>query len=155
MICGGAIVGSVAIPSARAGGQVCGDATRQGTEECDGSDLGGNECATLGFAGGTLACSVDCEFDTSGCTSCGNNFLELGAGEECDGSDLGGQTCQDLGFADGTLACALDFNFDASGCSGIAPVPALTTPGLILMALLLVGLSLAGVAAMRRRSRVT
>jgi len=47
---------------------VCGDATAQGTEQCDGADLRGQSCAGLaGFAGGTLACTADCRFDTRGC----------------------------------------------------------------------------------------
>lgn len=39
------------------------------TETCDGRDLGGQTCTSLGFAGGTLRCR-DCTLDTSGCDSC-------------------------------------------------------------------------------------
>ena len=39
-------------------------------EECDGLDLGGITCASLGFAGGTLACGSTCHFDTSACETC-------------------------------------------------------------------------------------
>lgn len=39
-----------------------------GNEACDGSDLRGESCASLGFASGTLACDASCAFyDTSGC----------------------------------------------------------------------------------------
>jgi hypothetical protein len=39
-------------------------------ESCDGSDLGTATCASLGFGGGTLACSDRCTFQTNGCTTC-------------------------------------------------------------------------------------
>ena len=35
-------------------------------EQCDGSDLGGASCESLGLSGGTLAC-IGCVFDTSSC----------------------------------------------------------------------------------------
>lgn len=39
-------------------------------ETCDGADLGGATCASLGFSGGTLACSALCSFDTNQCQTC-------------------------------------------------------------------------------------
>jgi hypothetical protein len=39
-------------------------------ELCDGGDLGGASCATIGFASGTLACNARCQFDTAQCESC-------------------------------------------------------------------------------------
>lgn len=48
-------------------GAVCGNNIREGTEECDGSDLAGQACNTKGFVSGTLKCSA-CKFDTSSCT---------------------------------------------------------------------------------------
>lgn len=50
--------------------QVCGNEVREGTEACDGADLGGEDCVSLGFSGGALACAGDCTFDTTGCASC-------------------------------------------------------------------------------------
>jgi uncharacterized protein YkwD len=47
---------------------VCGDGRRSGEEACEGTDLGGNTCAGLGFNGGTLGCASTCTLDTSGCT---------------------------------------------------------------------------------------
>lgn len=47
----------------------CGNGVIDPGEQCDGSDLGGATCESLGFAGGTLACSGACTYDTSGCTS--------------------------------------------------------------------------------------
>ncbi|HEV3193224.1 MAG TPA: hypothetical protein VGY54_22100, partial [Polyangiaceae bacterium] len=40
------------------------------TEPCDGLDLGGASCTSLGFARGTLSCTSKCQFDTSNCSGC-------------------------------------------------------------------------------------
>lgn len=40
------------------------------TEHCDGGDLGGATCESLGYAGGTLGCGGSCAFDTTGCNGC-------------------------------------------------------------------------------------
>jgi hypothetical protein len=45
----------------------CGNGTIEGTEACEGDDLGGQDCVALGFTGGALACSDTCAFDTSAC----------------------------------------------------------------------------------------
>ncbi len=52
------------------GGADCGNGTRNGSEECDGSDLGGLECKDVSpsYNGGTLACGATCTFDASACT---------------------------------------------------------------------------------------
>lgn len=40
-------------------------------EACDGADLRGQSCASLGFAGGGLSCAADCRrLDISGCAVC-------------------------------------------------------------------------------------
>ena len=51
------------------GGAACGDDSIAGDEVCDGTDLGGKQCADLGgYLGGTLACAADCaSLDVSGC----------------------------------------------------------------------------------------
>jgi hypothetical protein len=46
---------------------VCGNNIREGSEQCDGKDLGGQTCTSLGYSGGTLSCNPDCTFNTSGC----------------------------------------------------------------------------------------
>ena len=53
----------------------CGDGSAQGSESCDGSDLGGATCVTQGFTLGTLRCASGCTLDTSGCfaTRCVDN----------------------------------------------------------------------------------
>ena len=44
----------------------------QSSEDCDGSDLDGATCASLGFSGGTLSCSSSCKYVTSACTGSTN-----------------------------------------------------------------------------------
>ena len=53
------------------GGPVCGNGVVETGEQCDGGDLGGATCTSLGFTGGTLACGGSCQYDTSGCTTGG------------------------------------------------------------------------------------
>lgn len=48
----------------------CNDGMVSAGEQCDGDDLQGFDCTSLGLAGGTLACDpVTCTFDTSMCMS--------------------------------------------------------------------------------------
>ncbi len=64
----------------------CGNNVREGTEVCDGTDLGGQTCQSQGFDAGTLTCNLNCDgFNTSGCRfyECGNHICELSAGEDC------------------------------------------------------------------------
>ena len=65
----------------------CGNNLVDGTDVCDGEDLGGQTCITLGYDGGQLACSESCSgFITKNCRKCGNGVLE--PGESCDGCVL-------------------------------------------------------------------
>jgi len=50
---------------------VCGNNIKETGEQCDGADLSGASCASLGFSSGTLSCSASCEFNTSACTTAG------------------------------------------------------------------------------------
>jgi hypothetical protein len=98
----------------------CGDGVISLGEECDGADLAGETCASLGFVRGKLECR-QCHFDTSRCSFCGND--ELNDGEQCDGTDLDGATCEDLGFTGGTLACTGKCAFATAGCDATFYVP--------------------------------
>lgn len=49
-------------------GTFCGDDKVVSGEACDGMNLNGKMCQSLGFASGTLTCSAACTFNTSGCT---------------------------------------------------------------------------------------
>ena len=113
----------------------CGDGIVGGTEACDGNDLGGESCASMG-ATGTLRCAADCTFDTCECTwedfdqpecdpdpsgVCGDHVIDRG--EECDGSDYGGEegwvpSCEEtvgIGYH-GYVSCTPGCELDASAC---------------------------------------
>lgn len=101
----------------------CGNDVLDGREACDGAELDGATCETLGFASGDLTCADDCTFDTAACDSCGNDVADMG--EDCDGVDLAAATCQSLGmgFTGGVLACDAACGFDTGGCTSV-PLPA-------------------------------
>jgi aqualysin 1 len=102
------------------GGPVCGNSVKDGTEGCDGADVGGLTCADFGHNRGTLGCSTSCTLVTTGCWTqaqqvCGNGTIEYP--ESCDGTNLGGNDCVSQGFDQGTLSCNASCSFDFSGCS--------------------------------------
>jgi len=49
----------------------CANGIREESEQCDGTDLGGQTCVSRGFVGGALSCNADCTFNTSNCTGGG------------------------------------------------------------------------------------
>jgi hypothetical protein len=64
---------------------VCGDDRVDPGEACDGADLDGYRCDTLGagFAAGTLACRADCSgFDVAGCTA--GNTIDAASCEQAE-----------------------------------------------------------------------
>ncbi len=87
----------------------CGDDDVQVSsgEECEGSDLNGNSCVSLGYSGGVLACQADCTFDNSGCiSSCGNGIIDTG--ETCDdGNRNDDDGCSQL--------CATEEGYECAG----------------------------------------
>jgi hypothetical protein len=109
---------SATMGSTSAAPATCGDDVAEGTEVCDGQDLGGQDCMAQGFDGGTLGCAGDCsDYDTSACTviECGNGAIE--GMETCDGAELDGQTCMSQGFDGGALACVADCStYNTSAC---------------------------------------
>lgn len=46
---------------------VCGNNVIEGGEDCEGSDLNGETCLSLGYGPGTLKCDIACTFDTYSC----------------------------------------------------------------------------------------
>ena len=99
-------------------GRHCGDGQRDRGEDCDGLDLDGQTCGTLGFDGGTLVCDGDCKLDRSTCTKCGNGVIE--GDEECEGkgssADFGGRRCRDYVYrGSGALSCSR-CQVDSGGC---------------------------------------
>ncbi len=124
---------------------LCGNSVINTGEDCDGTQLGGKNCAGVLGTGytGTLKCKADCKFNTTLCTApqtssapsstaiqtetttlpkigtslCGNGVLN--AGEACDGTKLGGKTCTSvLGTNyEGTLSCRQDCTIGTSQCT--------------------------------------
>jgi hypothetical protein len=93
----------------------CGDDVLDPNEECDGSQLGGETCRSLGHGGGALGCTDGCDFDETACYECGDGVAH--PPEECDGDDLSGESCESLGYGGGMLACGSDCAFDTSACA--------------------------------------
>jgi len=48
---------------------VCGNGARDDGEPCEGADLGGADCAALGYTGGALSCTPACTLETGTCTA--------------------------------------------------------------------------------------
>ncbi len=48
---------------------VCGNTLKETGEECDGTDLAGATCQSLGYTGGTLSCSSSCTYNKAACTT--------------------------------------------------------------------------------------
>lgn len=56
----------------------CGDGIREpGSEQCDGSDLGGETCVSRGHDEGTLSCKADCTYDESACNDSPSDVQNL------------------------------------------------------------------------------
>ncbi len=46
---------------------VCGNGIIENGEDCEGNNLNGKTCESLGYASGTLSCDISCSFNTSNC----------------------------------------------------------------------------------------
>lgn len=116
---------STSDPTDPSGETTCGDGVMEAGETCDGADLGGVTCETLGFDSGALTCVDDCSgFDTSDCSegtsACGDGVLD--EGELCDGEEFGGVTCETVGYFGGTLGCQEDcMAYDLDACQTDSP----------------------------------
>ncbi|MCB9594056.1 MAG: hypothetical protein H6719_15085 [Sandaracinaceae bacterium] len=92
----------------RPGGEdTCGDGVRNGSDVCDGADLGGQSCAALGLGEGALACNTSCMLDTAACErSCTPDCSarECGLDPACPTvpcGSCGTGTCSGAGFCSG------------------------------------------------------
>ena len=90
----------------------CGDNSADAGEQCDGTDLGGQDCIGLGYGGGVLGCTGSCIYDTTNCggISCPNSFCgdSVCSGSETCGTcpgDCAPTSCGD-GCCAGTESCA-------------------------------------------------
>lgn len=110
----------------------CGDGEAEGElgdlhyEMCDGSDLRGEDCVSIGQAQGVLRCNSNCGWDISGCVGggavCGDGVVD--AGEECDDGNnnvtdacLSGPmgTCLFASCGDGYLQAGVESCDDGNG----------------------------------------
>ena len=119
----------------------CSNGIIEGSEQCDGVNLGGKTCKSLNLGSGDLSCKRNCTLDTSDCyltipTACGNGTRQWQLGEQCDIYDLGGQTCKTLGYVGGDLKCLNEQDpygeecfFDTSRCVSPPPIPTCNTDG--------------------------
>jgi hypothetical protein len=76
----------------------CGDGVKNGTEPCDGVDLGSDTCASVtGYPSstGALSCLPNCTFDASACTATPSSGKICGVGAQACG--LAGQSPCPLG----------------------------------------------------------
>jgi len=97
----------------------CGDNIVNGNEECDGTDMGGEDCITQGFDNGTASCKLDCTVDTD---QCGIGFCppqpQQGPLSSCEVPEQGFEYCEggerclgepnQTGFC--SAECSLDFD---------------------------------------------
>ncbi|MEI6378456.1 MAG: hypothetical protein WCO55_02260 [Candidatus Falkowbacteria bacterium] len=116
----------------------CGNGQIDLGEQCDGFNLGGKTCLSLGFlGGGALHCNA-CALDTSGCAAgqttppstvtppaTGTGSLCGTTAQKCTGFSPGLMTCIGLGYTGGNLACdAATCNYKTTNCvSGGATRP--------------------------------
>ncbi len=92
---------------------VCGDELKEGWEQCDRGDLGGQSCVSLGYGGGVLSCDPACEFNTSACLP----------GPYCgDGSCHGSENCASCS-ADCGICPPASGGGGGGGGGGFIPAP--------------------------------
>ena len=85
-----------------------GNGVRDGAEACDGSDLGGNDCASLGGGGATSAAITRAgSISRTARTSAATASVRARRRAELRRNDFGGLTCADFGgtAAEGHLVC--------------------------------------------------
>jgi len=83
---------------------VCGNGVKEPGEQCDGVDLGGETCISLGgYVGGDLSCTANCTYDTTGCIQdpCGDGYCDGPAGETCNTCPADCQSGQYAACGDG------------------------------------------------------
>jgi alpha-tubulin suppressor-like RCC1 family protein len=125
----------------------CGNGVREAGEACDGTDLDGQDCLSLGFDSGELACSAECDLDTAGCVGCGDGQCTGGETATACPADCGVQHIAASGIhscavlADGTVRCWGTNTHNVLGLGPAVPDSALpaTVPSLADAATVAVG----------------
>jgi hypothetical protein len=91
----------------------CGDGVKNGSDQCDGTDFGGQSCTSLGYASGTLQCNSNCTYNFAKCCSAnasrscsGGNVYEL---DSCGNPETLLQACNGCGCSGSTCSsCTVD-----------------------------------------------
>lgn len=82
-------------------GPRCGDGIHQpGNEACEGTEFGGQTCATMGYGPGTLSCNGDCMVELEGCAA--PPTCQPAGTLACDAGTLSSATT-DMGSTNGTI----------------------------------------------------
>ena len=96
----------------------CGDGNVDPGEACDGGNLNGQDCTDFGFDMGNLACTGQCQFDTSGCS----NMM----GQQCGAQPVNGEymycaqdnnDCMGINGAYGCASVLVNNVFESGFCS--------------------------------------
>ncbi|MBN2722832.1 MAG: hypothetical protein JXR95_02045 [Deltaproteobacteria bacterium] len=97
----------------------CGDGEINGDEKCDTfaerTALENTDCSTADetlYDGGTVYCTEDCRYDTSGCGKCGDGILQ--SPEQCDTNRV--EACRDAGYFTGDASCNDDCTSNFESC---------------------------------------
>jgi hypothetical protein len=100
----------------------CGDGATQGAEACDGSDLAGEDCVTLGLDAGSLGCADDCtDFDLEECIDYNGDCCAADDGPGCDDGACTASVCAVIPSCCDDVwneACAAAA-FDDAACSNV------------------------------------
>jgi hypothetical protein len=107
-------VAPIANPGVPNGG-ICNNGVLEDGEECETGDT--QACGNLGA--GTIVCQ-QCRWDSWGCGTCGDGFLNP-LKEECDRDVFGTRTCADFGFLSGELTCNDRCRVEPTMCNDEAP----------------------------------
>jgi len=75
----------------------CGNGILEAGEACDQGALGGADClSAVGALDGQLACTADCQLDTSACHTCGDGDVE--PAEQCEPGTVAANYCEAQGL---------------------------------------------------------
>lgn len=102
--CGNVIEAQIAAlgPACNGVQPICGNGILDAGEQCDGGDLAGNSCGSLGLGGGALSCNAECTYDTSACAPLGGGGGGGGGGSPGNPEDCGNPSGGPLAWTNGT-----------------------------------------------------
>ncbi len=136
-------LGGYGDPDAQPG--VCGNDVAEDEEECDGDDLAGKTCQSLGYIGGTVSCDIECQVNDSRCEAeatvperwtCPDELYGGGGGCDCGcgalDPDCGTQMASECDTCDSPGSCgdgACPGNIDPSNNALCAQVTSVCNNG--------------------------